>query len=109
MGFLTTITLHNDYLHDMRANPERFARELFEAIDRANYERSPHYSGGITVQPSRHADDHAVFVHYGNTVLDITGKRMERAATELPDVARSYVKTAQSIVTYAKQKFLKKS
>lgn len=105
MGFLTTITLRNDKLHDMEANPEAFARDLFAAIDKANEHHMAYdLDNRFIVQPSRHADDHAIFVHKGNSVLDITGRRMDKVTKELPEVAKEYVDTAQSIVTWAKKR-----
>lgn len=105
MGFLTTITLYNDHWHsnEIRQRPVEFAKAVADAIERANEHRIADSLDHIIAQPSRHADDHAVLVHQGNTVLDITGRRFERVVKEPPKVAMEYLATAQQIVTYAKR------
>ncbi len=111
MGFLTTVTLYNDHWdsREIRKRPAEFAESVAQAIERANYDHVADTWDHIIAQPSRHADDHAVFVHKGNTVVDITGRRFERVVKELPEVAREYVSTAQSIVTWAKRALSKET
>jgi len=104
MGFLRTVTLYNDrwHQHEIRAKPDEFIRELTESMDRADEYCAPDkLASYLRVQPSRHADDHTVFVHWGNTVIDIG----HRTFTDLsPDVAKRLLKTAQEIVTYARKR-----
>ncbi len=107
MGFLTTITLRNDHKHDHEHNLGRFAQELFEAIDHANEHHTAWNRGGIIAQPSCHADDHQVYVHYGNTVLCLNpygGQFKELLSRDNLEVAEDYVKTAEALVKHARAK-----
>lgn len=77
MGYLTTITIHNDALHAFEEDPKAFAEAIFKGIEEANRNRKEsdvtykNYGGYITVQPSRHADDETVYLHTGNTVFNM--------------------------------------
>ncbi len=107
MGFLRTITLYNDrwHQHKIRANPELFVKELTEAMDRADRDHLPDRLGYMRVYPSRHADDHTVFVHRGNAVVDINHRTFDALSNE---TVKDYLKTAQEIVTYAKKRLAKR-
>jgi hypothetical protein len=104
MGFLRTVTLYNDRWHqyEIRANPEEFIRVLTESMDRVDKTHSPdRITSYLRVQTSRHADDHTVFVHRGNTVIDIGHRSFDALS---PDIQRNYLKTAQEIVTWRKKR-----
>lgn len=101
MGNLTHVTLHNDRLHDMEADPKGFAHELFALIDRSTKTHMPVHGGGITVQPYRHADDHTVLVHRGNTLIDIGHRKFDEMSYP---IAAEYLKTAQREVTWARRR-----
>lgn len=104
MGFLRTVVLYNDRWHqnEIRANPEMFIKELTEAMDIADNSHIPdRFRSYILVHPSRHADDHTVFVHRGNTVVDIGHRSFN---TLSPKMAKDYLRTAQEIVTWAKRR-----
>lgn len=112
MGFLTTITIHNDALHAFEKNPEKFGKAILEGIERANRERVEAdagfdgYCNYISVQPSRHADDHTVYVHTGNTVFNLNPYNEDfRSLLERnPNVAAEFVGVADGIVASAKEK-----
>ena len=114
MGSLTTITIHNDALHTFREHPEEFAKAIFEGIDAANRDHTEAnvgfhgYCNYITVQHSRHADDHAIYVHAGNMVLSIgryEDKFCEWAKRD-PEAAMNFLTNAEWILKDAK-KFVK--
>lgn len=111
MGFLTTITIHNDALHEFEKNPEMFGKAILKGILDANREHNAvdvafkGYCNYITVQPSRHADDHTAYIHYGNTVFDINpyGNDMRTAIEGNPEFAKDVVKVADGIVKDARR------
>jgi hypothetical protein len=115
MGFLTTITIHNDALHHFKNDPKQFAEKIFEAMAIANMrgmatdamfsDGKAILGGYIEVQPSRHADDETVFVHRGNTVLNINryNTDFKDLVARCPEVAQRFVDTAQRIVDGANE------
>ena len=115
MGYLTTITIHNDALHAFEKNPEKFGKAILEGIARANMDRKAAdvgfdgYCNYITVEPSRHADDHTVFVHTGNTVFNLNPYNEDFRALlkRNPQVAADFVDVADGIVKMAKEKLKK--
>lgn len=115
MGYLTTITIHNDALHSFEKDPEGFAKAIFEGIHEANRERKETsvgfkgYCNYISVQPSRHADDHTLYLHSGNCVSNLNpyNKDFESLTERMPDVAKSFIKRAENIIKMAKDKMKK--
>lgn len=107
MGFLTTITVYNDRLHEYKSDPLSFAEQVFTAMDRANADHhSETVDGGyIRVQPSFHADDHQLFVHYGNSVLNLNPYKddFKRLLRESPTIAARYLKAGEDLVKEAKK------
>lgn len=96
MGFLTTFTIYNDGLSTIRENPLQFAEQVvFGASQHASASES--YAVGnhcnlVRVQRSRHADDWAVYVHAGNTVVNLTDDYEGRETVErLADHNRPYL------------------
>jgi hypothetical protein len=75
MGFLTTITIRNDHCDGIRDKPLEFAEDVYQAC-LGNTTRTVggkevrlgSCANGIILQRPRHADDHAIYVHRGNTV-----------------------------------------
>jgi hypothetical protein len=112
MGYLTTITIHNDALHAFEKNPEQFGKAILEGISRARMERKAvdvgfdGYCNYITVEPSRHADDHTVFVHTGNTVFNVNpyNEDFRELLARSPEVAAQFVGVADGVVAMAKEK-----
>lgn len=111
MGSLTTITIHNDALHTFQEHPKEFAEAIFKGINEANRDHSEAtvgfmgYCNYITVQHSRHADDHALYLHAGNTVLSVgeyEDKFCEWAKRD-PKAALAYLKNADWILNGAKK------
>lgn len=102
MGYLTTITLLNDASDQYDKHPDRLVEIVHDAITnhkcirnggKSYEEHIGNHCNAITVQRSRHADDHTTYVHMGNCVTEMspwsadTKDLMER----LPDVFDQYV------------------
>lgn len=73
MGFLTTFTFRNDDSEELRNNPKKFGEAIYDAISNphTNY-RSNVFHGCVIPQKPRHADDHTIYVHAGNTVVEMS-------------------------------------
>jgi hypothetical protein len=108
MGYLTTITISNDRLNEFEQNPLEFAKTIFDGIRQANDKQKMANLHGnyIKVQHSRHADDVTVYVHYGNTALNLNpySKDLEALIENMPIVAIEFIKAAEDIVKRAKKK-----
>lgn len=108
MGYLTTITVHNDAKHSFEEDLKAFGEAILNGIDRANSDHRnvsvpfQNYANYIHVQHSRHADDPAVYVHYGNTVLCVGEyeKDFKELMGRSPEVALEYAELA---LEYAKE------
>jgi len=100
MGFLTTVTLHNDAMHAFKEHPEEFAEALFKGMNEANMGNKcadvgfRNYGGYIQVQHSRHADDHTIFVHMGNCVINVNlyEQEFKELVKRNPDFAKRIAK-----------------
>lgn len=80
------------------------ARAAFKGLTSEQMKEQHGYSGrtrratrscsSLIVQPSFHADDHQVFLHMGNTVLNVTAYSHDLVGLyeKMPDVAEDYVK-----------------
>ena len=112
MGYLTTVTIHNDVLNDFEQHPKEFAEAVFEGIrmaQRHGMEVSSSLKGYVNyihVQPSRHADDTTVYVHYGNTVFNLNPWNLDfkALAEKNPKVLEEFIKVAESIVEEARER-----
>lgn len=111
MGFLTTVVIHNDALHNFQEQPKEFAEAIFEGMDRANYEhKNVSVALGsninyIHVQPSRHADDETVYLHTGNTVFNMNpgNEDFRELAERNPELAQDFIKRAEAILKRCKE------
>ncbi len=112
MGYLTTITIHNDAFHEFKEHPEQFGNAIIEGIHKAEYHHKEvdvgfnSYANYISVQPPRHADDHTLYIHYGNTVLNLNpwNADFKELVERSPDIAENFVNEAEWIVKEAKKK-----
>jgi len=112
MGFLTTITLHNDAVHVFEEHPEEFAKALFKGMDEANREHKSAdvgfhgYCNYITVEPSRHADAVTVYLHWGNMVSNINAYEPEfdELCKTQPELAKKMIKIAKDHLKFAERR-----
>lgn len=95
MGYLTTITIYNDGCDQILKHPEEFAEKVYNAC-RGDYTPNDGEKGYfgignnanlVTVQKPRHADDHTVYVHMGNTLVEMNSysRSTERIMNQFPD------------------------
>lgn len=78
MGYLTTITFKNDAYETFKKNPLELGSKICKALE-GGYTRGVGentFSLGsecnpVVIQKPRHADDNTVFVHIGNTVIEM--------------------------------------
>ena len=116
MGFLTTFTIYNDGCD--RLNPDNLTPEQKDEILRKLYygcigslddQRKGNkavdigfqgFCNLITVQYHRHADDHTVYVHYGNTVFNINSYNddFKELAKRDPKIVETFLKVAKRIL-----------
>lgn len=77
MGYLTTITFYNDAAHDLRKHPEKVSELIYKAQlgvqkrDGRDYDPIGPHANPVIIQRPRHADDHTLYLHAGNTVIDV--------------------------------------
>lgn len=115
MGYLTTIVIHNDAFHEFKEHPEKFGNAIIDGVYAAQREGRQvdvgffGYANYISVEPSRHADDHTVYVHYGNTIFNLNpwNKDFEEFVSRDPEGAEKFVNVAQDILTNAKKEIKK--
>lgn len=107
MGFLTTVTIYNDRLHDFKENPANFLTVLWSALDLAQFSnRSQRAEGGyIKVEPSRHADNHTLYIHSGNTVhtLGAYDQDFVDLVKSNPEVAKKWLNDAKRMIREAEE------
>ena len=78
MGYLTTITIYNDGCDLLKENAKEFAEKTHLAcLGRVSGLSTDSFGVGnhgnlVTVQKPRHADDKTVYVHAGNTVVEMS-------------------------------------
>lgn len=109
MGFLTTITIYNDEMESFEKDPEGFGKAILNGINKANCKHKSvdvHFcnSSPILVQPSQHASDTTVYLHYGNTMfhIDEYGKEFnEICLREDKSLAEDIIKEAKNIIERA--------
>ena len=76
MGYLTTITIRNDALQTIQDNADVFMEKLLWFCNGGGYYTEEYFGVGNAVNPvvlqrPRHADDHTIYVHMGNTVVEM--------------------------------------
>jgi hypothetical protein len=106
MGYLTTITIHNDAFHVFEVNPLQFTAAIFKGIEEAEREHREvsvpccNYANYISVQKPRHADDETIYLHTGNTVFDMHpwGEDFKELAKRSPDLMKKWLKKAKQLV-----------
>lgn len=86
MGYLTTITIYNDGCDQILKNSKEVANILDKACTGFYNDKRLHYGNQVglgnhanlfTIQKPRHADDTTLYLHAGNTVLDISQIKKE--------------------------------
>ena len=112
MGFLTTITIHNDAQHAFKKDPEKFAKTIFDGIiqaQRANKQVDVPFNGYanyINIQPPRHADAETIYLHTGNGVINMNpwNQDFEDLYNYRPELVKDYIKKINFLVKEMKEK-----
>ena len=84
MGYITTISIHNDGADQLEKHPEELAKKLSKACSGIqlncgyNYDSVGNHCNLLTLQKPRHADDTTLYLHWGNTVVDADNAKSER-------------------------------
>ena len=88
MGFLTTVTIYNDSADQLTKHPKDLAEKLSNACSGIQINRGQDYdslgnaANILTLQKPRHADDHTLYMHAGNTVIDVYNANSECAINQ---------------------------
>lgn len=108
MGFLTTITVYNDdWYHN--SDPKKLGEAICLSWQESEYNRVPSCIRNVIVQPSYHADEHQLYIHWGNTIQNInpwTKDFIYRAKTNYEFLKES-IEKAEQIVKDAKKELKK--
>jgi hypothetical protein len=95
MGYLTTVTIYNDGLSLLKQHPEEFCTKLYEAASSMEPKEFgvDYFCNFANVQRTRHADDHTLYVHMGNTVVEVNAwsTNFQRMMETRPELADSYI------------------
>lgn len=95
MGFLTTVTIRNDCLSRYEEDAPQLGLDILKGMTEASRtHRASRNLSSLIVQPSFHADDHQVFLHKGNTLMNVTAysNDLKDLYEKMPEVAEDYVK-----------------
>lgn len=106
MGYLTTFTIHNDHYHELKKDPQRFTKlVLEEGFHKAFYNNETVQLDGISIEPSRHADDRTLYLHWGNMVRPLNGysKYFSDLVENNPKLAEDIVKTTRKLLNKSKK------
>jgi len=92
MGYLTTITISNDALDTIEKHRDEFMENLLRFCKSGGYSEAKYFSVGnhanpVVLQTPRHADNHTVYVHIGNTVVEMNpySKETQEMVKRHPD------------------------
>lgn len=74
MGNLTTFTVYNDGCDLIKNHPKEFAETIYYACSQRKNDTYPlgNFCNLITAQGTKHADEHTIYVHAGNTVCEMS-------------------------------------
>lgn len=110
MGFLTTITIRNDSLQAIKDNSDKFVDKLVRFCSSGGVQEEDHFSLGghvnpVVLQIPRHADDHTVYVHMGNTVVEMNpySKKTKQMAERSPEFFNKTLKFLEMEVRLLKE------
>lgn len=95
MGYLTTFTVYNDCCHKIKDDPEGFATAIYDNC--SNFKGEKYIIAGrcnVIGQKTRHADEHTIYVHMGNTVSEVNpySEDFKQMAEKCPEFADKLVR-----------------
>ncbi|MBR9700645.1 hypothetical protein GOV11_02165 [Candidatus Woesearchaeota archaeon] len=73
MGYLTTFTIYNDGIDNILEESDEFCKKLHDFGLLQKVESFGHgtHLNLVKVQKTRHADDHTMYVHMGNSLYEM--------------------------------------
>lgn len=77
MGYLTTITFRNDSCLSFKENKNALVEEILKALNGVQISKGHNYFSlgnevnPVIIQKPRHGDDKTLYLHAGNTVIDV--------------------------------------
>jgi len=100
MGYLTTFTIYNDGIDQITQDCDEFCRKLRQGpyLRGTNTFGHGNHCSLVKVQKSRHADDHTVYVHMGNTVCE-----MNAHSSETEELLKNSPEFFDEMLTYMKR------
>jgi hypothetical protein len=114
MGYLTTISIHNDAQGAFEDHPAEFGKAILAGIAEAEMKGHPvtvpfqNYANYIEVFPPRHADDHTVYFNRGNSLTELGRGEWKGFVERLPQVAEEYLVEAERIIKDLRKQLKKK-
>lgn len=114
MGFLTTVTIYNDSADQLEKHPKDLAEKLNQACSGIQINRGQDFDGLgnvaniFTLQKPRHADDHTLYLHAGNTVIDVYNANSEWSINQFITEIEYHLKRLKKIRDNNKDKCLLK-
>ena len=105
MGYITTISIHNDAYGEIKNNKKEFVEGVLQAMDGVQVNRGYDYfsvgsfANPVTVQKPRHADDTTLYMHAGNTVIDVFNADSEWAVDAFITEMEYHLKRLKEIKT----------
>jgi hypothetical protein len=111
MGFLTTVTIYNDAMEYSDGFKKELADQIMEGHHLANrYGKAKDMSigchcGAVNVQPSRHADHHVLYLHYGNMVhvVGASENDWKELCQRSPECAKKMIQESKRLIKYAEK------
>lgn len=85
MGFLTTITICNDGIHNLTENPEELADKLYNACIGAYVDNQVglgNHCNMLILQKPRHTCSTTLYLHHGGGVIDTTEIKKDHASLD---------------------------
>jgi hypothetical protein len=90
MGFMTEISISNDFWHEVRENPDGFLDWIQRGMNWSHNYDGPYYPWyGVKVQESHHADYAAVYIAWMNSFERLNRYSFEDELERAHDVSRS--------------------
>jgi hypothetical protein len=109
MGYLTTFTIHNDGIHLILKDCDEFCRNLYDTAVAGKVADFGHGCFGnlVKVQHTRHADDSTLYVHMGNTVMEMNALSPNTMSTmrRNPEFFRDMLNYTQNEARDLKRRF----
>jgi hypothetical protein len=111
MGYLTTFTVYNDGVDLVKEHAQDFANKIYyAAINSQSCELAVgNFCNLVKVQKCRHASDNTIYVHMGNTVVEInpysqeTKNMLERNPEFFEKVVKFLDREVKELKTMLKQ------